>query len=325
MKKSTALVTIIAFTFALTPAANAWISYLDFNTSALPPDPPWTEFFNEGSAAFVDLGGGNFALRLDSPDRSADPVVENVGYNEYYVTDIPGYEKLEASRFRLHSFTPTGQENIIAPSTPVASPTITLVDGHYWLWSFLSDPAQRPILDLGLAVVDQFHEVYIMTTVAAVDGMGTPTAGGAKVWWDGSVVFNGAVDGGGNVYQGGYAEFGSGTYWQTNAGTAVDFDWVGFGDANDFPHAGDYNNNGVVDAADYVVWRKTNGQTGAGLAADGDGSGTVDDADYNFWRAHFGSTSGSGSALGGGAMPEPATIALLLLAIASGVAVRRAR
>jgi hypothetical protein len=30
--------------------------------------------------------------------------------------------------------------------------------------------------------------------------------------------------------------------------------------------AGDYNHNGIVDAADYTVWRDTLGQTGAGLA-----------------------------------------------------------
>src|SRR5262249_6702838 len=32
---------------------------------------------------------------------------------------------------------------------------------------------------------------------------------------------------------------------------------------------GDYDGNGVVDAADYVMWRQQAGQTGAGLAADG--------------------------------------------------------
>ena len=36
---------------------------------------------------------------------------------------------------------------------------------------------------------------------------------------------------------------------------------------------GDYNQNGFVDAADYVVWRDTLGQMGAGLAADGNNNG----------------------------------------------------
>jgi hypothetical protein len=76
--------------------------------------------------------------------------------------------------------------------------------------------------------------------------------------------------------------------------------------------AGDYNRNGVVDAADYVLWRNTAGQTGTGLAADGNGNGVVDTADYNLWRSNFGR-----SGLGGGAgtaaftaIPEPSTCVL---------------
>ena len=41
------------------------------------------------------------------------------------------------------------------------------------------------------------------------------------------------------------------------------------------PIAGDYNKNGVVNAADYVVWRNSMGQTGWGLAADGDLNGSA--------------------------------------------------
>ncbi len=41
---------------------------------------------------------------------------------------------------------------------------------------------------------------------------------------------------------------------------------------------GDYNTDGVVDAADYVVWRKTDGANPAG---------------YNTWRTNFGRTSGA--------------------------------
>jgi hypothetical protein len=47
------------------------------------------------------------------------------------------------------------------------------------------------------------------------------------------------------------------------------------------PVPGDYNGNGIVDAADYTVWRDSLGQTGTGLAADGDGNGVVDQADVS--------------------------------------------
>jgi hypothetical protein len=60
---------------------------------------------------------------------------------------------------------------------------------------------------------------------------------------------------------------------------------------------GDYNRNGVVDAADYVTWRKTLGTTGvpAFSGADGDGDGMITQADYVVWTAHFGETVGVGA------------------------------
>jgi T5SS/PEP-CTERM-associated repeat protein len=80
--------------------------------------------------------------------------------------------------------------------------------------------------------------------------------------------------------------------------------------------AGDYNANGKVDAADYVIWRKVLDQTGPGLAADGDDNNLVNDADYNLWRANFGNTIDSSPA-GAGAIPEPAAVCLAAIAAAA--------
>ena len=86
---------------------------------------------------------------------------------------------------------------------------------------------------------------------------------------------------------------------------------------------GDYNQNGIVDAADYVVWRKNQGTTNT-LPNDFIG-GTIGTAQYNQWRAHFGQTAGSGSgASANAAVPEPATLVLLMLA-AAGWCLRRRR
>jgi hypothetical protein len=68
------------------------------------------------------------------------------------------------------------------------------------------------------------------------------------------------------------------------------------------PVLGDYNDNGVVDAADYVVWRN------------GD-SPDDSQAGYNLWKANFGSPPGSGSGLGSGAVPEPNSLVLVGLAL----------
>jgi hypothetical protein len=58
------------------------------------------------------------------------------------------------------------------------------------------------------------------------------------------------------------------------------------------PMPGDYNLNGVVDTADYVVWRKSLGST-TDQRADGNGDGIVNDADWQVWRGNFGLTAES--------------------------------
>ena len=83
---------------------------------------------------------------------------------------------------------------------------------------------------------------------------------------------------------------------------------------------GDYNNNGVVDAGDYVVWRK-----GGTLQNEVDTPGTVNAADYTAWRARFGNTSGSGSGLSAAAVPEPHVLVLTLGALMGTFFVHRKR
>ncbi len=63
---------------------------------------------------------------------------------------------------------------------------------------------------------------------------------------------------------------------------------------------GDYNRNGVVDTADYVMWSVTRGQTVTPFSgADGNGNGIIDQGDYDVWRAHLGQTA---PAAGAGAL-----------------------
>jgi len=94
-----------------------------------------------------------------------------------------------------------------------------------------------------------------------------------------------------------------------------------------FAVAGDYNEGGGVGPLDYDLWRQTFGST-TNLAADGNLNGIVDAGDYVVWRNNLGQALppgagiGSGSGLRVGAVPEPASAALLLSA---GFAVFSAR
>jgi uncharacterized membrane protein len=78
--------------------------------------------------------------------------------------------------------------------------------------------------------------------------------------------------------------------------------------------SGDFNHDGAVNAADYVVWRN-------GFAI-----GAYMQDDYNIWRANFGATAAGAAAVAQSPLqspvPEPTALALAALAIAL-LAVRR--
>jgi hypothetical protein len=77
---------------------------------------------------------------------------------------------------------------------------------------------------------------------------------------------------------------------------------------------GDYNENGVIDAADYVVWRKMLGANVPNrTGADGDGNGVVQPADYDVWQANFGESAPLGavtSAISAASLAAPAVAAV---------------
>lgn len=73
--------------------------------------------------------------------------------------------------------------------------------------------------------------------------------------------------------------------------------------------AGDYNDDGVVNAADYSVWRDNLG--GTALLNEEVSPNQVDIADYLFWRERFGATdSGQPPLSTTQGVPEPATLLL---------------
>ena len=71
--------------------------------------------------------------------------------------------------------------------------------------------------------------------------------------------------------------------------------------------AGDYNNNGIVDAADYTVWRDKLGAPNGALLNDIDG-GMIDLDQYETWKENLGN-HGSG-AFANTPVPEPTSLLL---------------
>jgi len=93
--------------------------------------------------------------------------------------------------------------------------------------------------------------------------------------------------------------------------------WLSGWITNQMP--GDFNDDSRVDAADYTRWRDTFGQSVTYFAgADADGNGLVDQADFEVWRANFMPPSTAATAI-----PEPASLALILALAIGGCATHR--
>jgi autotransporter-associated beta strand protein len=122
----------------------------------------------------------------------------------------------------------------------------------------------------------------------------------------------------GGLVLGGAAQTQAGTYGSTSSSATFQNDlyFVGAGVITLVPGAdnpGDHNEDGIVDAADYVLWRKdpaNNGGTPGG---------------YQDWRANFGETGPGAGGGNGGAVPEPSTLVLLGLIAPVVLAARRTR
>lgn len=95
---------------------------------------------------------------------------------------------------------------------------------------------------------------------------------------------------------------------------------------------GDFNGDGIVDLADYTVWRDNLGGDSAALNGNGAGNPTVTSADYDLWKMNLGATSSSQTVATAGApiaasisaVPEPSSF-VLLSGVAGVLAILRRR
>jgi hypothetical protein len=253
-----------------------------------PADTPWPA---GGSGQLGHDGGkGTFGIReLDTN--------QNISFSLSQATDW------------FSDGTPFGMTGLTMNSLEGPTPSATI------------DPYQNegtlnvvPVADL-----TTFHEFWI--TIQPDDtGVGTHKV---DVYVDGSTTANSflVTAGTGSDYGLNYISMGLGA---TPQQAAVDVDFYAYKEGIHVPSApaqalGDYNDDGTVDAADYVLWRN-------GGPLQNDPTVGVTPEDYTTWRTNFGRTGGSGSAVFAAAVPEPATLILLLLPATIGcLAFRRRR
>ena len=99
------------------------------------------------------------------------------------------------------------------------------------------------------------------------------------------------------------------------------------GDAGPFVANADYDDDGDVDGADFLVWQRAFGSTVAnGTGADGNGDGTVNAGDLSLWEGQFAAGATVAESISGTPVPEPGTLLMASLGLAllvSWVVVKR--
>jgi len=82
----------------------------------------------------------------------------------------------------------------------------------------------------------------------------------------------------------------------------------------------DFNDDNIVDGADFLLWQRNAGGAGGLPQGDADGNGQVNAADLTIWKAQYGTSPATAVAA---AVPEPASWFGALLALGAAAAVRR--
>jgi arabinogalactan endo-1,4-beta-galactosidase len=152
--------------------------------------------------------------------------------------------------------------------------------------------AQSDEQDLEFAVSPAGQQQFLESLVDTVENVPNGLGSGVFWWYADARPTSGL-----NVWEGGrYGLFDQNGNLQPAANTYNQF-------LPEFP-PGDFNEDGVVDAADYTVWR--------------DGFNTVyDEMDYFVWRSNFGEGLAGAGATAPHSVPEPASMVMLVVAMVS--------
>jgi hypothetical protein len=240
------------------------------------------------------------APQLAIGDVTSGPISITANISRISATNIT-LTSAGAINFTSGSIDTDGGELVLAPGVSsivgvakagndVAGDSLTFLPG-----ATLSIVINGAAVDAGYSQLNVIGQVDLTGVNLAITGSYTPTFGQAYV-----IVANDGIDPTVGTFNGMPEGYLFANFLGSSLSAVLHYNR---GDGNDVvlnvlqPPAfyGDYNRNGVVDAADYTVWRDTLGANVAAYTkADGDGNGAVNQADYTKWRANFGTTGDSG-------------------------------
>jgi hypothetical protein len=260
------------------------------------------DFFDSAPAASPSRNHANFHDQISDEDVHAAPVATNqlisMGLHNNQTAGNSGGNRYMARILGYTPFTTTDPEGGPAESVAAA--------GSFFK---LNDYPEAPLRSAGwhnlkveMTLNEELRVVYDFFVDNILSETVEMTTGSLRNW--DTVVL------------------GSGL---SNASTSAYFDnvLVQLNPPEAPPVNADFNGDGTIDAADYVAWKKFNPRASGATPAmgDADGDGDNDDTDYALWQENFAEASpGSG---GGGAVPEPSTISLMLLGMAAMMGRRR--
>lgn len=202
---------------------------------------------------------------------------------------------MNASFIRTQSTPGIGGNTTSLAYNPEISPYVYAMYGGF----YDNDPPLEDLTANILYVLDPSNNYSLVHDIDLTTSLGTATSREIALDADGNLFISGY---GGAISYVSAADLAAGTdnssvLWYLSSVNAS-FNGIDIGLGDVVPGLeGDYNENGVVDAADYVLWRKNPSAYG------GPGG-------YTIWKTNFGDTASPG---GGGAVPEPASLALVAL------------
>jgi len=190
-------------------------------------------------------------------------------------------------------------------------------------------PGTLNIIPMSDASLNQWHEFWI-TIQANTSGGGTHQV---KVYMDGSTTaqtFSVTIAGAGNsAYANSNSAFLEMGVSDNDAWGSIDMDFFSYKLGVIAPVAApvadaDFDNNGLVDGRDFLIWQRNQG-TGTGASngvGDANGDGAVNAADLAIWKSHWGLASASAAAAG---VPEPASWVVFVTATVLATFAKRRR